>query len=142
MTPSTLCIARSSLYRTIGSELAEACLCVCCDGLSIVRFGLLWSGLSCQRAEDRYFTLRERWRAAQLEVAPDERPNTAPGGRAASTLPRRMASRRSHRVLQMRASGVPLCSMHVITSRGGTSDPFGGQKKEAASPQLFMRPTA
>src|SRR3954453_5382079 len=128
MTPSTLCIARSSLYRTVWSELAEACLRVCDRGLSIVRFGLLWSVLCCQRAEDRYFTLRERWRAVQLEVAPDERRNTAPGGGAAPTLPRRMASRRSHRVLQMRASGVPLCRMHVITSRGGTSDPLAGPR--------------
>ncbi|HEY4640051.1 MAG TPA: hypothetical protein VII75_01785 [Thermoanaerobaculia bacterium] len=44
-----------------------------------------------------------------LEVAPDERPNSAPGGRAASPPPRCTASRRSHRALQMQASGVPLC---------------------------------
>src|SRR5437762_1603174 len=94
MTPSTLCIARSSLDRTIGSELAEACLRVCRCGISIVRFGVLWSVLPCQRAENRYFILRERWRAAQLEVAPDETPNAAPGGRAASLVPRRTASRR------------------------------------------------
>src|SRR5213075_658621 len=94
MPPSILCIARSSLDRTIGSELAEACLRVCRCGTSIVRFGLLWSVLPCERAENRYFTLRERWRAAQLAVAPDKTPDAAPGGRAASTLPRRMASRR------------------------------------------------
>jgi len=52
---------------------------------------------------------RSDWHAAELEVAPDERPNSALGGRAASTSPRRAASRRLHRALQMQASGVPLC---------------------------------
>src|SRR5436305_15054381 len=122
MTPSILCIARSSLDRTIWSELAGACLRVCCCGTSIVRFGLLWSVLHCQRAEDRYFTLRERWCAAQLHVAPDETPHSAPGGRAALTFPRRTASRRLQTLNVntscVAATGAPLRRGAPEASRG------------------------
>jgi hypothetical protein len=62
MTPSTLCIARLSLDRTNRFALAQACLRVWCFALLIVRFGLLWFKSSCQRAGNRYFPLKVRWR--------------------------------------------------------------------------------
>ena len=94
MTPSTLCIARSSVDRTIGSESAQACLHGCHNAFLMVRSTVLRFVLSWPSAANRYFFLRERWRAAQLEVAPDKTPDAAPAGRAGSFCARRTASRR------------------------------------------------
>src|SRR6185369_3920473 len=70
MTPSTLYIACSSPHRTVGSELAQACLHVCDNASLLVRATFIRSALSCKRTANHYFFLRERWRAAQLEVEP------------------------------------------------------------------------
>ena len=94
MTPSALCIARSSLDRTLGSELAHACLYARCCALSIVRSALLWLVLTRRQVGNRYFLLRERWRAAQLAAEADKPPNAAAAGRAGSCCARRTASRR------------------------------------------------
>ena len=94
MTLPILCIARLFPDRTIAFEAARACSkslhCVVAAG-HLCRLARLFA-----RSCNHRFLLYPYnvGRAAQLAVAPDKTPDTAPGGRAASLVPRRTASRR------------------------------------------------
>src|SRR5947199_10287021 len=94
MTPSVLCISRAPLGRPTGFELARACSCLASYGGVTSRY-CLFERLHAQSSDRRFllYPYNESG-AAQLEVAPDETPDAAPGGRAASRIPRRTASRR------------------------------------------------
>src|SRR5436309_13702772 len=112
MTRSALCIARAPLGRTTGFELARACSWLASYGGVTTRY-CLFERLRA-RWSDRRFLLYpyNESGAAQLEVAPDETPNAAPGGRAASCSARRTASRRLQTLnvntACIAASGAPL----------------------------------
>ena len=109
MTCSALCISHVSLNRTVGVEPERACAASLHCVTAVGHVGL-FVRLFARSCSDQFLLHPyNEGGAVQLEVAPDERPNAAPGGRAASTSPRRGASRRSHRALQMQVSGVPLC---------------------------------
>jgi hypothetical protein len=111
MTLFVLYIARVSSDRTIALE-ARACSkslhCVVAVGRWWV-FKRLFAH-SCNHRSLLY--PYNDGRAVQLDVAPDETPDAAPGGRAALILPRRTASRRLQTLNVntscIAASGAPL----------------------------------
>jgi hypothetical protein len=94
MTLSVLCIARVLTDRTIAFEQARACSgslhCVVAVG-----HWCLLERFAARSCNHRFLLYPYNdGRAVQLAVAPDKTPNAAPGGRAASLVPRRTASRR------------------------------------------------
>jgi Putative transposase/Transposase zinc-binding domain len=112
MTLPVLCISHVSLDRTVGFEVARACAKSLHCVVAVGHLSLL-ERLFARSCDHRFLLYPYNGgRAAQLEVAPDETPDPAPGGRAASILARRAASRRLQLapadVTLVAASGAPL----------------------------------
>jgi hypothetical protein len=113
MTPSTLCIARSSLDRTNRSELAQVCLHVCCRTCF---FDLSWLVLSCQRAGIITFPLEN-------EGVPPNSPQklARPGFDPPAEPAREVKTSRRHaariRAPHMQARRVPLWLRHAGPGR-------------------------
>ena len=118
MTLSVLCIARVSADRTIAFEAARACSnllhCVVTVGHLCLLERLFVR--SCNHRSLLY--PYNDGRAVQLELAPDETPDAAPGGGAASITPRRTASRR----LQLTSAGAPLVAASAAPLRRGAPE--------------------
>jgi hypothetical protein len=118
MTCSALCISHVSLDRTVGFEPARACAASLHCVAAVGHAGLFVRLFA--RSCNHQFLLYpyNEGSAAQLAVAPDETPNAAPGGRAASTRARRTASRR----LQLTSAGAPLVAASGAPLRRGAPE--------------------
>jgi hypothetical protein len=118
MTLSILCIARVFPHRTIVFEEARACSKSMHCAVAVAHLHLFDRLFARSRNHRLLLYPYNDGRAVQLELAPDEPPDAAPGGRAASIIARRTASRR----LQLTSAGAPLVAASAAPLRRGAPE--------------------